>query len=133
MLANVFPKLQTVKFLVRPLSKKLRSRTRFHSQHVKTSQILAKSPSEHFFPIFSSFSENLIWKISPLVLREILVKFVNTLTDDAKYSVQDCENLPLPIKMQLSEKPKTFSEFLVPFLESKSNFERFENKDNRHS
>ena len=67
------------------------------------------------------------------MLREILVKFVNTLTDDAKYSVQDCENLPLPIKMQLSEKPKTFSEFLVPFLESKSNFERFENKDNRHS
>ena len=50
-----------------------------------------------------------------------------------KYRVQDCENLPLPIQMQLSEKRKTFSEFFVPFLESTSNFERFQRKDDRHS
>ena len=43
-IANVFPKLQTVKNLVRPLSKKHRFRTRFDSQHVKSSQIFAKSP-----------------------------------------------------------------------------------------
>ena len=35
--ANVFPKLETVKILVRPLSKKLRFRTRFDSEHVKAS------------------------------------------------------------------------------------------------
>ena len=59
--------------------------------------------------------------------------FVNTLTGDAKYSVQDRENLPLPIEMQLSEKRKTFSQFFVPFLESTTNFRRFQRKDHRHS
>ena len=41
---NVFPKLQNVKNLVRPLSKKRRFRTCLHSQHVKTSKVHAKSP-----------------------------------------------------------------------------------------
>ena len=56
--------------------------------------------------------------MSSLVLGEILAVFVNTLTPDAKYDVQDCENFQLPIQIQLSEKRKTLSEFLVPFLES---------------
>ena len=43
-IANVFLKLQTVKILVRPLSKKRRFRTRIDSEHVKASQILANSP-----------------------------------------------------------------------------------------
>ena len=71
--------------------------------------------------------------MSPLVISEILEVFVNTLTADDKYPVQDCENLQLLIQMQLSEKRKTFSEFFVPFLESTSNFERFQRKDDRHS
>ena len=41
--ANVFPNLQTVKDLVRPLTKKRRFRTHFDSQHVKESQTLEKS------------------------------------------------------------------------------------------
>ena len=44
LIANVFPKLETVKILLRPLSKKRRFRTRFDSEHVKASQTLAKSP-----------------------------------------------------------------------------------------
>ena len=71
--------------------------------------------------------------MSPLAIAEILEVFVNILTADYKYPVQDCENLPLPIQMQLSEKRKTFSQFFVPFLESTSNFERFQRKDDRHS
>ena len=71
--------------------------------------------------------------MSSLAIAEILEVFVNILTADYKYPVQDCENLPLPIQMQLSEKRKTFSEFFVPFLESTSNFERFQRKDDRHS
>ena len=55
--------------------------------------------------------------MSPLVLGEILRVFVNRLTADDKYRVQDCENLPLPIQVQLSEKRKTLSEYFVPFLE----------------
>ena len=42
--------------------------------------------------------------MSPLGLGEILQVFVNTLTPDGKYPVQDCENLQLPIQMQLSQK-----------------------------
>ena len=41
-----------------------------------------------------------------LVLGEILGMFVNTLTSDRKYPVQGCQNLQLPIHMQLSEEKK---------------------------
>ena len=105
-IGNVFPKLQTLKSLVRPLSKKPCFRTPFDSQHVKASNVLAKSPWECFYHFFSSFSRKSIWKISPLVLGEILGLFFNTLTAYDKYPVQDCENLPLPVQMQLSEKSK---------------------------
>ena len=110
-ITNVFPKLQTAKNLLRPFSKKPCFRTRLDSQHVKASQILAKSPWEHFSHVFLSFSGKLIWKLPPLVLGEILRVFVNTLNAGDKYRVQDCENLPLPREMQLFEKQKSFSEF----------------------
>ena len=42
--------------------------------------------------------------MSILVIGEVLGVFVNTLTADDKYRVQDCENLLLPIQMQLSKK-----------------------------
>ena len=42
--------------------------------------------------------------MSPAVSDEILVVFVYILTSDGKYPVQGCENLQLPIQMQLSEK-----------------------------
>ena len=131
-IANVFPKLQTVKILLRPLSKKRCFRTGFESQDVKASQILAKYLWEHFYHIFKSFSGRLIRKISSLVLGEVLGVFVNIFPADDKYPLQDCENLQLPIQMQLSEKRKSFSEFLVPFLEFTSNFKHFEGKDVRH-
>ena len=34
--------------------------------------------------------------------------------------------------MELYLKPKIFSDFFVPFLESTSNFKHFEKKDDRH-
>ena len=102
--ANVFPNLQIVKNLLRALSKKRRFRTRFDNQHVKVSQILAKSPWERLYHVFSSFSLKLIWKISHQILGEILGVRFNTLTADGKYFLQDYENLQLPIQMQLSEK-----------------------------
>ena len=48
---------------------------------------------------FLSFSVKLIWKMSPLVLGEILGEFINTLTSDGKYPVRGCENLQLPFQM----------------------------------
>ena len=80
--ANVFPKIQTVKNLVGALSKTRRFRTCFDSEHVKASQMLAKSPWEHFCHVFSSFLGKLIYKMSPLVLGEILGVFVNTFNGD---------------------------------------------------
>ena len=43
-IANGFPKLQTVKISVRKLSKEHRFRTGFESQRVKVLQLLWKSP-----------------------------------------------------------------------------------------
>ena len=72
--------------------------------------------------------------MSPLVLRETLRVFVNTLTADGKYPVQDCTNLQVPIQMQLSEKRETFSGLFVPFLEATSNSKSFEkNKNHCHT
>ena len=71
--------------------------------------------------------------MSPLVLVEILVVFINTLTADAKYPVQDCDNLLLLIQMKISQKLKAFSQFFVPFLEFTSNCKNFEKEDDCHS
>ena len=127
-IANVFPKLQTLKIFVRKLSQQHRFRTGFASQYVKASQLLAKSPRECFCHVPLSFSGELIWNIPPLVLGEILGMFVNTLTADGMYPVQGCENFQLAIQMQLSEKQKNFSQFFDAFVESSSNFKYFEKK-----
>ena len=113
-ISKVFPKLPSVKDLVRPLSKEQCFRTPFNSQHVKESQTFVKSASEHFYHIFSSLWGKLIWKMSLLVIYEILGAIVNTLTVDDKYPFQNCENLPLSIQIQLSHEKKIVS-FSFPF------------------
>ena len=59
--------------------------------------------------------------------------FRNTLTANGNYPVQDSENVSSPIQMHFSLKPNIFSDFLVPFLESTSNFKHFEKKDDSRS
>ena len=71
-IANVIPILQTVKDLVRPLSKKGQFKTFFNSQHVIGSQRLQKSAWDHFYHIFSSVWGDMILKTS------LLVKFWNS-------------------------------------------------------
>ena len=132
-IANIFPKVQTVQNFVRSFCKKSRFLTRFHCQHVKVSQSLAKSPWEHVYPVFSSFWYKLIWKMSPRLFCEILGVFLNKLTADPKYPLEDWENMKLPMQMQLSKKRKTFSELFVSFLESTSNIKHFEKKYDGHS
>ena len=70
---------------------------------------------ETFWSCFPSLSGKLIWRMSPLVLGEILGVFLNTLTSDGKYHVHGCKNLQLKISMQLSEKQKHFLKFLFHF------------------
>ena len=99
---TVFRILQTVKHLVRQLSTKRRFRTSFDSQHVTGSQTPLKSAWGSFYHTLSSLWQEMIWKISHLLKFEILGVFVNTLTADGKYLVEDSENLQFPIQMQLS-------------------------------
>ena len=58
--------------------------------------------------------------------------FLNTLSADGKYPIEDWDNLPFQIQMQLSEKLKTFYWLFVPYLESTSKFKYFEKKDDGH-
>ena len=100
-IANIFPKLQIVKNLVRSLSKKRLVRTPFASQHINREQTFVKSSWQNSYQISSSPWGKVIWKISPLVICEILGVFVHTLTTDDKYPVRYCENLSSSIQMEL--------------------------------
>ena len=72
LIAYLFPKLQTAKDGVRQTSKKHRFRTHFDSQHVKGSESLVKSAWQHFYHNFSSLWAKRTWKMSLLVICEIL-------------------------------------------------------------
>ena len=115
-IANVLPKSQTVDILVRPLSKKRRFRTRCDIQHVKASQILAKSPWEQFYLVFSSFSRKLIWKMSPLLSDEILKVFVYILTGDGQYPFQGFIEFATPNWNAIIWKRKNFSSIFFFFF-----------------
>ena len=58
----------------------------------------------------------------------ILGLLVNTLPTDEKYPVFNRDNLTVPIQIQLSQKPKTFSEFFLAFFKSRLIFEYFRKK-----
>ena len=68
-----------------------------------------------------------------LVPSKIFRLFVNTLTDDDKYSLLHRDNLTQPIHILLSQKQKTFSQFLSAFSKSRLNFEHFQKKYDPHS
>ena len=66
-------------------------------------------------------------------LLRLLRLFVNTLTDDDKYSVLNRENLRRPIQILMSEKQKTCSELFSRLLKFILNFGIFQQKDDSHS
>ena len=68
------------------------------------------------------------WKTLLLVRSEILGVFVNTLISDGKYTCHIRENFPQEIQMQVSQKPKAFSQLLIAFPISTSDSEYFEKK-----
>ena len=65
-----------------------------------------------------------------LVLCKLSGLFLNTLTDNDKYSHPYGDNLTQPIQILLSQKQKTFFEFFSAFLKSTLNFEHFQKKIN---
>ena len=68
-----------------------------------------------------------------LVLCKMLGLFVNTLSDDGKYSLLYRDNLTQQIQILLSQKPKTFSELFTKILKPILNFEHFKKKYDPHS
>ena len=68
-----------------------------------------------------------------LVLCKILSLFVNTLTDDDKYSLLYRDNLTQEIQILLSQKPRTFSKLSSEILKPTLNFEHFQKKKGPHS
>ena len=65
-----------------------------------------------------------------LVLCKISGLFLKTLSEDDKYSLLYGDNLTQPIRILLSQKQKTFSQFFSAFLKSTLNFEHFQKKIN---
>ena len=105
-MADVFPKLQTWKDVVRQIFKMSRSSRTFEKEHGKRAQALLKSPRQH---LIISLWIQLSWKKSLLVICKILGLFVNTMTADDKHSLLNRDNLRQSIQMQLCQKQTTFS------------------------
>ena len=55
------------------------------------------------------------------------------MTADDKYSLLNRDNLTQPIRTQLSQKQKAFSQFFIAFSKCALNFEHFQKKDEYHS
>ena len=68
-----------------------------------------------------------------LVLSKMLRQFVNTWTDNDKYSLLHRDNLRQPIQILLSQKQEKLSEYFSAFSKSTENFEHFQKKDDPHS
>ena len=115
------------------MSLKSRFRGVLHNKHSKRDQRLLKSAQRYLYHIFASMSTYFSVKNSMLVVCKILRLFVNTLTDDDKYSLLYRDNFIQPLQILLSQKQKTFSEFFLPFLKSTLNFEHSRKKDGPHS
>ena len=67
------------------------------------------------------------------MIQKILRLFVNTLTVDEKPYLLTRDNLTQTIQIQLSQKQKTFFEFLFAFLNSILNFKHLPKNDDPHS
>ena len=132
-IAEVFPKLQSLKNKVRAMSIKTRFKGSFKKQHGKCAQTLFKFAWQNLYHIYWSLWRQLTFKKSLLVICKISRLFPNTLSGDGKYSLLNRDNLTQPIQIQLSRKQKTFSEFFAAFLNSGLNLEHFQAKDDSHS
>ena len=93
---------------------------------MKGSQTLLESALQQFFHIFLSLWENLVSKISLLVISIILALFVHTLTADEKCSLCNKHNLQKLIQMELCKKQKLFFKFSTASFKFTFNFKHFE-------
>ena len=107
------------------MSKKPHFRKSCEIQHAKECQRLLELAAHNFYQIFSSLWGKLSWKISLLVICEILGLFVNSCTANDMYFLCNSGNLLQPIQTQLFKKQKKIFSFFGSFLKSSSNFKHF--------
>ena len=89
--------------------------TPFGNQRVSGFETLLKSTRNNYFPLFPRIWDKLSWKKRALVTSEIFRLFVNTLTPDDKYSRRNMQIFWQQIQTPLSQKRKTFFDFLLHF------------------
>ena len=102
LIAYVFPKLWTVKGLVRRMSKKSRFRRPLVKQHDKRSQNLLKSATQHLYHIYWVLLRKFSSIKSLLVISKVLGVFLKILPAGEECSVLNSVNLRQPIQMHLS-------------------------------
>ena len=88
------------------MSKDSHLRTCSSSQDVKGPETLLKLSPPSFHHIVLQLWQKLSFKMSALLISDILGLFVNTLTSCHKYSLRNTKNLPQRIEMQLSKNRK---------------------------
>ena len=99
------------------------------NQRVNGFETLVKSARHNYFPIFPRIRDKLSWKKSALVIFEIFRLFVYTLTPDDKYSRRNMQIFWQQLQTNLSQKGKTFCQFLIVFLNCGWNWQRSENQE----
>ena len=96
LIPSVLLKLETAKNVVRKMSKKIRFKTPFDSQHAKGSQTLRNSSAKHFYHIFlTTLGDADLENISLTNICDLST--VNAMTAADMYSLPERENLPQPI------------------------------------
>ena len=102
--------------------KKSRLRGSFNKWHGIRAEKLLKSERQHLYHIYWSLWRKFSWKKSLIVICKILGLFVNPLIADDKYSLLNRNNLLQHIQIDLSEKWKILSQFLLNFINLDSIF-----------
>ena len=124
-IADIFPKLQTPKNVVKIISKKSPFRGSFHKQHSKTTKHCWTLNGATFTIYIDHCENNWVGKYL-IVISKFLRLFLNTLTADGRYSLLNRDNLRKPIKLPLSQKQKIFYPLVSSFLKSRLKVEVFQ-------
>ena len=109
LIAYVLTQLQTSRGVVKQMSKKPRFKKPYHKQNPKRSETLLKPARQHRCHIYWSMWKKITCKKSLLVIWIIFGLFLNTMTANEEHFLLNCDNITLPIQMQLSKKRKTSS------------------------
>ena len=131
--ADVFPKLQTPKNMVRSMPKKSPFRASVQKQHGICPETFSKFQGQLLYHIYWSLQRQLSYKKHLLKICKMSKLFPNTLTADGKCSLLDRDNLTQRIQMSFSRKQRTFSQFFSSFMKSSLNLEPFQKEDDTHN